>query len=110
EQPKIEAEAFQYFLLRLWSKDGPMMAMEVDQGFAVELQLRIIRHVFAEELAQEERLFAQTASFDLVWQQILQLVAKNGRATRLEHNYGCASFDLRSHGLENVAQPFFGRI
>src|ERR1051325_6243425 len=107
EQMNIESKPFQDFLFRLRTEDGAMMAMQMHQGFAVQLSSGIIRREFAEELAQQEGLLAQPARVDIGREKVFQFIAKNGGATRLQHDHGRAGFDLGPEGFEDLPQSLF---
>src|SRR5258705_927250 len=80
------------------------MAMAVKQNRSGQLRRPIARRVVFQQLAQEKRLAPQPLRARVVREEIPQLVAKDGRAARLEHDDRQAGVDVRTDLLENALE------
>src|SRR2546426_8544075 len=86
------------------------MAMTMKQNRAGQLRRPVARRVVFQELAQEKRLAPQPLRARVVREEIPQLVAKDGRAARLEHDDRQAGVDVRTDLLENALEVQLGAI
>jgi hypothetical protein len=106
---EVDAEAVEKRFFGGHLHDGFVMAVSVEQGFARELRkLRVGREFLFEELAEQERLFAQDLGALVVREEVEEFVAEDGDAAGLEADDGDSGFDLG--GVENVEEQGLGAI
>jgi hypothetical protein len=108
---EVDAEAVEKRFFGGHLHDGFVMAVSVEQGFARELRkLRVGREFLFEELAEQERLFAQDLGALVVREEVEEFVAEDGDAAGLEADDGDSGFDLGGERVENVEEQGLGAI
>jgi hypothetical protein len=88
-----------------------VMAVAVDQGFAIQLRQSCVRGDFLlEEFAEQERLTAQGLSAVVVWKEIDEFVAEDGDAAGFETYDGDSGFDLGLERVEDFEEQTLGAV
>jgi hypothetical protein len=108
---EVDAEAVEKRFFGGHLHDRFVMAVSVEQGFAWELrELRVGSEVLFEELAEQERLFAQGLGALVVREEVEEFVAEDGDAAGLESDDRDSGFDLGGDRVENVEEQGLGAI
>ncbi len=109
-RPEVDADAVQERLFRGHLHDRFVVAVAVEQGFAIELWERSAAGIFLEEFAEQECLPAEGLGSLVVREEVEELVAKDGDAAGFESNDRDSGFDLGLELIEDVEEEGFGAV
>src|SRR5215831_205901 len=86
------------------------MAMRVDERLLPQQAAGILRRVLDQKFTQQERLASQPLRVQITRKQIRQLLPKHRRTTGFQQYDRRAGDQPRGHPVQNLSQPFLGRI
>src|SRR5437764_8508393 len=86
---------------------GLLMAVSMDDRFALQFRrLRVLR-LLLQELAQQKRLSTESLRFFVMWKDIDQFITKNRGTTRFQTNYRCTGLNVRTKCRKDLPQQAF---
>src|SRR5690242_1178524 len=87
-----------------------MMAMAMNQRFALKLRKSKRRSLMFNELAQQHSLLRQPLAHEIIRQQVLEFVPEDRRATWLQHHEVHPTLDLRTQLVDDPLQITLGFV
>ena len=107
---EVDAQAAQDGLLGGHLHNGFLVAVAVQERFAMELGQRKIFGVGFEKFAEKKSLARKGLSALVVGKEVDEFVPKDGDATGFEANKGDAGFDLGRKFVEDLQQERLGAV
>jgi hypothetical protein len=108
---EVDADAVEEGFFGGHLHDGSVVAVSVEEGFAVELRERgVVVQILFEEFAEEESLFAQGLCAVVVREEVEEFVAEDGDAAGLESDDRDSGFDLGGEFVEDVEEQGLGAV
>src|SRR5258708_30843904 len=86
------------------------MAVSVEEPLPVKLRRLIAWNLVFQKLAEKKRLASQPDGARICREQIAQLIAKDGSATRFQHDDRHARINLQAQGTHDSLDVFFGPV
>src|ERR1700719_3395403 len=86
------------------------MAVTMQQDLSRKVRRFVAGSMVFKELTQKKRLAAQTGAPWMIWEQILEFVAENRSAARLENHDRCGSINWSREHFEDALEVFLGSM